>query len=110
MRKMLIPIGAATAALALCGVSAVTASAAPGPVIYNYAAGWSNPAVRPHWVYIGEGGAPMAHTWDWSPWNSRDAKSAGTLWVDNWSPASHSRQRTTDSKSSPEARTWPFNV
>ena len=37
MRKMLITFGAVIAALALSGVPAVTASAAPVPVIYNYA-------------------------------------------------------------------------
>ena len=79
MRKMLITFGAVIAALALSGVPAVTASAAPVPVIYNDAAGWSNPAVRPHWVIIGQGGAPMAHTWWWNIWNSTVAKSAGTL-------------------------------
>jgi len=68
------------------GVPAVTASAAPVPVIYNYAAGWSNPAVRPHRVIIGQGGAPIAHTWWWNTWNSTVAKSAGTLWVDNCIP------------------------
>ena len=36
MRKMLITFGAVIAALALSGVPAVTASAAPVPVIYNY--------------------------------------------------------------------------
>ena len=86
MRKMLITFGAVIAALALSGVPAVTASAAPVPVIYNDAAGWSNPAVRPHWVIIGQGGAPMAHTWWWNTWNSTVAKSAGTLWVDNCIP------------------------
>jgi len=86
MRKTLIVIGAALAALALSGVPAVTTSAAPVPVIYNYAAGWSNPAVRPPWVIIGEGGAPMAHTWYWSAWNSQVAKSTGTLWTDNCIP------------------------
>jgi len=86
MRKMLIAIGAAIAALALSGVPAVTTSAAPVPVIYNYAAGWSNPAVRPHWVVIGQGGSPMAHTWYWNTWNSQAAKSTGTLWTDNCIP------------------------
>ncbi len=76
MRKMLITFGAVIAALALSGVPAVTASAAPVPVIYNYAAGWSNPAVRPHWVIIGQDGAPMARTWWWNTWNSTVAKSA----------------------------------
>ena len=86
MRKMLIAIGAAIAALALSGVPAVTASAAPVPVIYNYAAGWSNPAVRPYWVIIGQGGSPMAHTWWWNTWNSTVAKSTGMLWTDNCVP------------------------
>jgi hypothetical protein len=79
MRKMLITVGAVIAALALSGVPAVTASAVPVSVIYNDAAGWSNPAVRPHWVIIGQGGAPMAHIWWWNIWNSAVAKSAGTL-------------------------------
>ena len=90
MRKLLITLGAAFAGLAIIGVPAVTASAAPVPVIYNYAAGWSNPAVRPHWVIIGQGGAPMAHTLHWSTWDkgepSPHATSAGTLVTDNCIP------------------------
>ena len=30
-------------------------------------------------MIIGQGGAPMAHTWWWNTWNSTVAKSAGTL-------------------------------
>jgi len=86
MRKLLITIGAAIAALALIGGPAVTATAAPVPVIYNYTAGWGDPAVRPHWVIIGQGGALMAHTWYWNTWNSKVAKSTGTLWTDNCIP------------------------
>ena len=86
MRKLLITIGAMFAVLAFSGVPAVTASAAPVPVIYNYAAGWQYPAVRPHWVIIGQGGAPMAHTWWWNTWNSQVARSTGTLWTENCVP------------------------
>ena len=86
MRKLLITIGAMFAVLALGGLPVVTVSAAPVPVIYNYAAGWSNPAVRPAWVIIGQGGSPMAHTWHWNTWNSQVARSTGTLWTDNCIP------------------------
>ena len=86
MRKLLIAIGAALAALTLIGGPAVAATAAPVPVIYNYASGWGNPAVRPAWVVIGQGGSPMAHTWWWNTWNPTTAKSTGTLWVDNCIP------------------------
>ena len=85
MRKLLI-IGASFAVLALSGVPAVTATAAPVPVVYDYASGWHNANVRPPWVIIGQGGAPMAHTWYWNTWNSAVARSTGTLWVNNCIP------------------------
>jgi hypothetical protein len=28
----------------------------------------------------------MAHTWYWNTWNATDAKSTGTLWVNNCQP------------------------
>jgi len=39
--------------------------------------------VRPSWILIGQGGAPVAHTWHWSTWDKGEpnphATSAGTL-------------------------------
>jgi hypothetical protein len=67
-------------------VMAGTASAAVTPVIYNYASGWNNPAVKPQWVLIGQGGSPMVHTWHWNTWTSVTAKSTGTLWTNNCVP------------------------
>ena len=93
MRKLLIAIGAALAGLVLIGVPAVAASvasAATTPVIYNYASGWHNADVRPAWIIVGQGGAPMAHTWHWSTWDKGEpnphATSASTLWVVNCVP------------------------
>ena len=86
MRKLLITIGAAIAVLAPSGLPAVTAAAAPVPVIYNYASGWHNPTVKPKWVLIGQGGSPMAHTWYWNTWTSTTARSTGTLWTNNCIP------------------------
>ena len=74
------------AVLALSGLPVVTASAAPVPVIYNYATGWDNPAVRPPWVIIGQGGSPMAHTWWSNTRNSQVSRSTETLWIDNCVP------------------------
>ena len=86
MRKMLIAIGAALAALALSGVPAVTASAAGRPRHLQLRRRVEQPGCPPAWVIIGQGGAPMAHTWYWSTWNSQVAKSTGTLWTDNCIP------------------------
>ncbi len=85
--KTLIAAAAITAlGIGVPAVLASTASAAVTPVIYNYASGWHNAAVRPPWIVIGQGGSPMAHTWWWNTWNSTVAKSTGTLWVDNCIP------------------------
>jgi hypothetical protein len=93
MRRLLITIGAALAALALSGVPAVTASAASAattPVIYNYDSGWHNADVPPAWVIVGQGGAPVAHTRHWSTWDKGEpnphATAAGMLLVDNCVP------------------------
>jgi hypothetical protein len=88
MRSLKTLIAAAAITTLGIGVPAVlasTASAAVTPVIYNYASGWHNAAVRPHWIVIGQGGSPMAHPWWWNTWNSTVAKSTGTLW---WTTAS----------------------
>jgi|HubBroStandDraft_6_1064221.scaffolds.fasta_scaffold439913_2 hypothetical protein len=81
----------ALAGLAVAAGLVATGLAAPAqasvtPVIYNYADGWMSPMIRPVWTTIGEGGSPLAHTWDWSTWNSQHAISSGTLWVDNCIP------------------------
>jgi hypothetical protein len=89
MRLLKILVAAAAITALSIGVPAVlasTASAAVTPVIYNYASGWHNAAIRPPWIVIGQGGSPMAHTWWWNTWNSTVAKSTGTLWVDNCIP------------------------
>jgi hypothetical protein len=84
--RPLIAAGLVIGSAAFPIAAAATASAAVTPVIYNDAAGWHDAAVRPKWVIIGEGGTPNAHTWHWSTWDSRDAISAGTLWVDSCLP------------------------
>lgn len=73
------------AAAALLG-TATAASAAPLPVLYNNANGWSSPTVKPAWIIIGNGGAPGAHTWHWNTWSSTTATSTGTLWVNSCVP------------------------
>jgi hypothetical protein len=70
----------------LGGTASAAQAAALTPVIYNDAAGWSHPSVRPVWIVIGEGGAPAAHTWHWSSWGPKSATSTGTLWVNNCRP------------------------
>jgi hypothetical protein len=62
------------------------ASAATTPIMYDGSNGWHNAAVRPGWITVGQGGAPGAHTWHWNTWNSEDAKSTGTLWVNSCVP------------------------
>jgi hypothetical protein len=79
-------IGVLALAVGLSAGLAVQAQASTVPVIYNLTEGWAAPQVRPAWIYIGQGGAPMAHTWHWNTWNSRDAKSTGTLVLDNCQP------------------------
>ena len=89
MRSLKTLIAAAAITALGIGVPAVLASAASAtvtPVVYNYASGWHNADIRPGWVIIGQGGSPMAHTWYWNTWNSSDAKSTGTLWVNNCVP------------------------
>ncbi len=87
VKSLKILIGAVLALSAgVPALLATTASAATTPVIYNDGNGWRNADVRPAWIIVGLGGAPMAHTWHWSAWNSKDARSAGTLWVDSCVP------------------------
>ena len=68
--------------------AAMPASATTGmpPVIYNDSNGWLTPQVRPAWILIGQGGSPMAHTWHWTTWNSKAARSTGTLVTNNCIP------------------------
>ena len=82
----------AAVALAIASTFGITAAAMPAsattgmpPVIYN-AIGWNSPQVRPAWIGIGMGGAPVAHTSHWSTWNSKAGRSTGTLVTDNCIP------------------------
>jgi hypothetical protein len=86
VKRILAGIGTLALAVGLAGGLATSARASVVPVIYNDSNGWSTPQVRPAWVLIGQGGSPMAHTWYWNTWNAKDAKSTGTLWVDNCKP------------------------
>ena len=79
MRKMLITFGAVIAAWHSAVSRRSRRRPRPSPSSATTPAGWSNPAVRPHWVIIGQDGAPMAHTRWWDTWNSTVAKPAGTL-------------------------------
>ncbi len=74
---------------AAAGVPA--ASAATTPVLYaNGSGGWGNPAVRPAWILIGQGGSPWVHVGKWSTWDKGEphphASANATLWVDNCVP------------------------
>jgi hypothetical protein len=83
----------AVAALAIASTFCIAAAAMPAsattgmpPVIYNGGFGWNSPQVRPTWIYIGEGGSPIAHTSHWSTWNSKAGRSTGTLVTNNCIP------------------------
>ncbi len=84
--KSVVAAGLLALSAGVPALLATAASAAANPVIYNDSNGWRDPAVRPSWIIVGQGGAPVAHTWYWSAWNSRDARSAGTLWVNSCVP------------------------
>jgi hypothetical protein len=82
----------ATATIAIASITGLalaaglaSASTRP-PVIYNESNGWQTPQVRPAWIYIGEGGSPIAHTWHWNTWNPKVARSTGTLVTNNCVP------------------------
>jgi hypothetical protein len=87
LRKIALALTLAALAggLAVAGAS-TSAAAATTPVVYASVSGWSGPSVRPAWIYIGQGGSPMAHTWHWSTWNGTYAWSGGTLWVETCVP------------------------
>ena len=82
----------AAAALSIVSISGLAAFAGPAsassrpPVIYNAVVGWSHPQVKPAYIYIGEGGSPIARTRHWNTWSSKVARSTGTLITDNCIP------------------------
>ena len=83
----------ATAALAMAATLLLVgladckpAHAAYQPVVYASVSGWTHPSTRPAWIYIGQGGSPMVHTWTWSTWGPTYAYSKGTLWLNNCKP------------------------
>jgi len=90
MKLNKIIVAVALAFTSICGLAVVTAGLASAavrpPVIYNNSNGWSTPQVRPTWILIGQGGSPMAHTWHWNTWNSKAARSTGTLEINNCIP------------------------
>jgi len=72
-----LTLGAAPApALAL----ALGAPASPGrPVLYNYAEGFHHGRVKPHNIYVGNGGAPFVLRLHWPHWNQTIALGRGVL-------------------------------
>ena len=84
---------AAMVAIAVAGISGLaTFAAGPAsaagrpPVIYNESNGWATSQVRPGYIYIGEGGSPIARTQHWGTWNSKAARSTGTLITNDCNP------------------------
>jgi hypothetical protein len=92
LKALLVAAGAATAAAVPATMTAPAASAATTPAVYASAAanGWSHPGVRPAWIFIGMGGAPVAHVGKWSTWDKGEpqphASANGTLQVNNCQP------------------------
>ena len=86
IKRILAGLGALALAAGLTGGLATSALARPVPVVYNLTEGWSAPQVRPVRIFIGQGGAPFVEKLHWTTWNSRDAKSTGTLVLDNCQP------------------------
>jgi|SRR6266704_774020 len=68
-------------ALAAVAVSTPAASAGtrPLPVIYNQNNGWNNAHVRPHAIYVGNGGAPFIRRMHWTHWSPFTAAGHGRL-------------------------------
>jgi len=74
----LLTAGALTLGAALG--SAPAASASPGPpVLYNYAEGFHHGRVKPHNIYVGNGGAPFVLRLHWPHWNQTIALGRGVL-------------------------------
>jgi hypothetical protein len=89
--RVLIGTGALAAGVAVPAVVVpAAAEAATTPVVSASVAGWSHLSVRPAWIYIGEGGSPVAHVGHWSTWDrgepSPHATAHGTLWTNNCLP------------------------
>jgi len=60
--------------------SAPVASASPAlPVLYNYAEGFHHGRVKPHDIYVGNGGAPFVLRLRWPHWNQTIALGRGVL-------------------------------
>jgi hypothetical protein len=71
-----------TAALAVAGLVlsiAGPASASSKPVVFNDVSGWTHGHVKPHAIYVGEGGSPVVYRLRWSHWSQRTASARGTL-------------------------------
>ena len=77
---------AITSIFGLAAAAGLASAATRPPVIYNDSNGWLTPQIRPAWILVGQGGSPMAHTWHWNTWNSKAAKSTGTLVTNNCIP------------------------
>lgn len=85
-KRILAGLGTLALAAGLIGGLASAAQASTVPVVYNYVEGWANPHIRPGFIAVGMGGAPSVQSLHWSTWNSRHAKAAGTLVLDNCQP------------------------
>ncbi len=102
----IIAAAALTGGLVACGTpgqSAHPAAARPPrtaavPVrVQSDVTGWSGMVARPHVIYVGMGGAPVARRLAWRHWGSPRALASGTLdiyWpqpgpISGWHPATY---------------------
>jgi hypothetical protein len=102
----IIAAAAAAAGLAACGTSGQSAhpAAARSPSaaavqvrMQSNVIGWSGMAARPHVIYVGMGGAPVARQLAWRHWGNPQAWASGKLdiyWpqpgpISGWHPTTY---------------------
>jgi hypothetical protein len=94
---------AAVTALAVCAVTCMPAAAGASAVshrppdvsrvvVYGFGArglgaGWSDPRVRPHTLYLGNGGSPIIRGIKWGSWRPSIAAAIDGFWIESCRPS-----------------------